>query len=670
MNDLCFSDSEIESVCEELGIPRAALNEKGSQRRAIIDCWDNANVIACPGSGKTTVLLAKLLLLSRRMPFADGRGICVLTHTNVAIDEIKSKLGSKADILFKHPNFFGTIQGFVNKFLAAPALNLYPDITQKRISKIDSDYAYSQKKNEYFKIEFGNNGAKTLRNYLYGQANIGKFKTTTPKERTENTNNLLKSLEFDLVDNIVKRGSGKTFLKNQDNDNYKAIKKLIFTVWEMGCFSYEDAYNFANWYITQHHSRLNPLFEKRFCYLFVDEMQDTQKNQMDIITSVFNDSVIKQYFGDPDQSIFNGISGGDMAWNYNQPNTLKLEISDSKRYSQAISQCINPFKTELSDVAGAASWNSYKPCILLYENPEEALEMFHEEIEKKGLTKDDSYINWKRESSPFNAVGLVGKESEVINEKLVIHSYTDNFSKETTNKKINFNNLVSYFQKRPIEETQQEGTRVYYSLFINAFIELLKLYDIHETRMSLFKDLSIEDQLFISDFKRLIFLWVKDIEADKKTPVDIKNEFLEFFKEKDLDFSGYTFAQDNAVLSQNEFKSNSNFFSKGDIDIKIGTIHSVKGETHMATLLFENQNYSESEADYFFGKASGNLFCGDKYERQKKSFKRIEERLKTAYVAMSRPTHLLCVAMSKERVGCMKCPIEIKEKCNWEVITN
>jgi DNA helicase-2/ATP-dependent DNA helicase PcrA len=209
MNYFEFTESEISSVCEELGIPRDAFDCKESQRRVIIDCWDNANIIACPGSGKTTVLLAKLLLLSRRMPFADGSGICVLTHTNVAIDEIKSKLGTKADILFKHPNFFGTIQSFVNNFLASPALNLYPDIQQKRISKVDSDYAYNQKKNEYFKIEFGTKDVKTLRNYLYGQANIGQFKTTTAKEKTENTNNLLKSLKFDLTDNIVKREKGK-----------------------------------------------------------------------------------------------------------------------------------------------------------------------------------------------------------------------------------------------------------------------------------------------------------------------------------------------------------------------------------------------------------------------------------------------------------------------------
>ena len=58
------------------------------ERRAFIRCMESRDVIACPGSGKTTALLAKILILAKKMPFEDDRGICVLTHTNVAIDEI------------------------------------------------------------------------------------------------------------------------------------------------------------------------------------------------------------------------------------------------------------------------------------------------------------------------------------------------------------------------------------------------------------------------------------------------------------------------------------------------------------------------------------------------------------------------------------------------------
>ena len=90
------------------------------ERRNFIRCMESRDVVACPGSGKTTALLAKLLILAHHMPFTDSRGLCVLTHTNVAIDEIKRRAGGAADALFAHPNYFGTIQGFVNRFLAMP----------------------------------------------------------------------------------------------------------------------------------------------------------------------------------------------------------------------------------------------------------------------------------------------------------------------------------------------------------------------------------------------------------------------------------------------------------------------------------------------------------------------------------------------------------------------
>ena len=62
-----------------------------SEKIAIIECNETKDIKACPGSGKTTALLAKLIILANRMPLPNNQGICVLTHTNVAIDEIKSK---------------------------------------------------------------------------------------------------------------------------------------------------------------------------------------------------------------------------------------------------------------------------------------------------------------------------------------------------------------------------------------------------------------------------------------------------------------------------------------------------------------------------------------------------------------------------------------------------
>ena len=145
---LQVSDADIARV-EGLLLPAGCgFNE---ERRSFIRCMESRDVVACPGSGKTTALLAKLLILASYMPFSDGRGVCVLTHTNVAIDEIKRRAGGAADALFVHPNFFGTIQGFVNRFLAIPA---YRNRFKQPIQVIDNDPFYAEIE-KYYNREIG-----------------------------------------------------------------------------------------------------------------------------------------------------------------------------------------------------------------------------------------------------------------------------------------------------------------------------------------------------------------------------------------------------------------------------------------------------------------------------------------------------------------------------------
>lgn len=90
------------------------------ERKTFILNFGTIDLQAVPGSGKTTALLAKLVVLERKLPFEDGSGILVLSHTNAAIDEIKEKIQKHCPKLFSYPNFIGTIQSFVDEFLAIP----------------------------------------------------------------------------------------------------------------------------------------------------------------------------------------------------------------------------------------------------------------------------------------------------------------------------------------------------------------------------------------------------------------------------------------------------------------------------------------------------------------------------------------------------------------------
>ena len=128
-------------------------NPFDNSRVEIIKKDSSCYVQACPGSGKTTALLAKLIILANKLPFEDGRGICVLTHTNVAIEEIKAKVGPKADVLFSYPNFFGTIQTFLHKYVAAAALHYFYG---SQIQYVDNDIAMAVLLKKYSSLPFDN----------------------------------------------------------------------------------------------------------------------------------------------------------------------------------------------------------------------------------------------------------------------------------------------------------------------------------------------------------------------------------------------------------------------------------------------------------------------------------------------------------------------------------
>src|SRR3989304_6350892 len=106
------------------------------ERIAFIKNFEPIDLQAVPGSGKTTALLAKLLILERYLPFKDGSGILVISHTNAAVNEIKNRIGKYCPKLFSYPNFVGTIQSFVDQFLAVP---YYVICKKKKPVRIDEN---------------------------------------------------------------------------------------------------------------------------------------------------------------------------------------------------------------------------------------------------------------------------------------------------------------------------------------------------------------------------------------------------------------------------------------------------------------------------------------------------------------------------------------------------
>lgn len=83
----------------------------------------SCDVQAVPGNGKTTLLAAKIALLSPNWT-SRTEGICIISHTNAARDEVEKALlkHPTASAFLNYPHFIGTVTGFLHQYLALPYL--------------------------------------------------------------------------------------------------------------------------------------------------------------------------------------------------------------------------------------------------------------------------------------------------------------------------------------------------------------------------------------------------------------------------------------------------------------------------------------------------------------------------------------------------------------------
>src|ERR1700726_409373 len=112
-----MSDEGVRWISNLLNLAPTAFTGAGNDdpRLEALKSQEVMDVEACPGSGKTTLLVAKLGVLSRGWKDLT-RGVCVLSHTNVARREIEAGLGStpEGQRIMGYPHFVGTIHNFIN----------------------------------------------------------------------------------------------------------------------------------------------------------------------------------------------------------------------------------------------------------------------------------------------------------------------------------------------------------------------------------------------------------------------------------------------------------------------------------------------------------------------------------------------------------------------------
>ncbi|MFC2109943.1 UvrD-helicase domain-containing protein [Bacteroidota bacterium] len=625
------------------------------ERLRFIKDFATLDLQAVPGSGKTTALLAKLLILETKLPLINDRAVLVLSHTNTAIDEIKSRIGKYCPKLFSYPHFIGTIQSFVDVFLAIPC---YTNKFKQKPYRIDNEI-YDEQVEKFYDTT-RNVG---LRNYL---------------DRQRDGITFLKSIRLNTELNLISylNGNEENFkIKNKETKTYISLKNFKINLLENGYLHFDDAYFLAEYMISNTPNCIN-VIRQRFNYIFIDEMQDMDLHQYNLLEKIFfrnEDPLCSiQRVGDINQAIFNGFSDSEGVWSYRD--NIKY-INGSYRLSPKIASIVeklaltpNPIEGRNTNLDGSEI--QIKPTIIIYnnENKGNIIEFFANKISK--LINEDLIPN--NEENTYQVVAW--RKEHPDDDKIGLKDYCPNYNEISIKTKIDYRCLNDYLMHFDKEKRTLESIR---KNILNAFLRILRIENIKDendrffTKKKLINKIKSLSEVEYEKLKLNLYKWsIGVIKSDNTIINEIRRyipEFLIFF-DKAIGVS-LAFINNESEHQPNQeegVQTNNNFNFEG-LDLQVGTVHSVKGQTNTASLYLETffgRGYGNYESERLRHQILGDS-VSDTLNTNVSSKEKIKKSAKMAYVGFSRPTHFLCVGIHKDRFD--SCITEI-DRTIWDVI--
>lgn len=636
---LRVTDDDVAWVCDLLLLPKNAFSgaDGNDPRLEILKSNETLDIEACPGSGKTTLLVAKLAILARK--WTDRRrGMCVLSHTNVARREIEQRLGSASQgkRLLAYPHFVGTIHGFVNEFLAIPWLRSKP-----------------------FPIRMINDEVTQARRWSKLPVN-----TQRALEQNRYDPTLLKIAAVDFSVGDVRWGKGGEL--RMTTPTYQAIQAACKAASEEGFFCYDDMFLWGNELLDQV-QEIRKALRGRFPLVFVDEVQDNSELQSALLFRLFSEGtepVVRQRFGDANQAIYQhaGQTEGATTDPFPDPR-IRKDIPNSHRFGQEIADLADPLALEPQDLVGCgpcretiASDTTGKHMIFLFDD-----QTVGSVIRTYADYLLDLFSVEELQTGTFTAVGAIHRsESDDQLPRLIGHYWPD-YDHELTPAEPKPSTFYQYVQAgRKLAGASGETYHVVEKI-ADGILRLVSLSDPladpanRRRKHRYILELLAEKPEVRSSYLELVGALA--VEGYDPCPNDWNEKWSILVRGIAGAIEGALPSTENArsflqwsapnVAEQQtgDSRQRDNIFrypsEEPKVQIRVGSIHSVKGETHTATLVLDTFYYRH------------NLATLKPWLLRQKSGEGTERapnlsRLKQHYVAMTRPSHLLCLAMRED----------------------
>jgi DNA helicase II / ATP-dependent DNA helicase PcrA len=627
------------------------LREFDVSRHEFLRARTTLDVSACPGSGKTTLIVAKLAIMARRWPHRT-KGICVLSHTNAAREEIQRRLRSTVvgPQLLSYPHFIDTIHGFVNRYLALPWLNSngFPSPT------IDDEVTVGYRRRalpyrEYRKVE------------RFLNRKHSSFDEIRLKDR---------DLHVCLGD--------KPFPAGPHTEMYRIARRAVQASSSAGYFCYNEMFIWARALLAEH-SAVSTWLQRRFPVVIIDEMQDTTEHQVEILNAVFppcDSEVALQRIGDPNQEIYDGAPRISSALGGYPDSARCLSIPSSFRFGPSIARFASPFAVVAvgSDglqgagprqVADAPECCSNAVFLFPDASPEGVLDAYGKHVLS---TFSDTALRM----GDVTAIGSVHKDADEIEAghahfpKTVPH-YWSGYTAQIARREPHPRTLVQYVRAAQASVRDGRDLSPGVEKIASGLVRLARRVGSAELvgrraprHRTLVQALAANAEA-LAAYRRLLRAFLIDWESLTPTSWEerLRDVHLVAAALSDTgtsDIQGDDFLlwdEDDPSLAvpaaSSPHDAGPNVYRVSDssrrtVDIRLGSVHSMKGQTHLATLLLSTFWYHHSAKrmlPWLLGRKV-NLSGAGKQDRK---------RLLQTYVAMTRPSHLVCLAVPRSALG-------------------
>lgn len=553
-------------------------------------CTNDGNFVvrACPGSGKTFTVAAKMARLLNKWPFK-YQGIAVISFTNVAWQEIENKLKSEFEIDTpnKHPHFLGTIDSFINNIIFSQYGHLVLNCDSRPILAGEPVYSWKYKRYDRDPYQFFDKVSYDINDEIMPLIPINKFKFRWQK--------------------FTKKGL--------EDKNYSKIEEMKEEFLEKGYANQSDA-NYFSMKLLKSYPDIAKLIALRFPYVIIDEAQDTSDIQMEIINCLFENGLKNLILvGDPDQAIFEWNNAKPELFNHKfnewkDPITMNenwrssQNICDFTYHLSSLESCSDSVNEIVSDCNHVPQIKGYDPN---NDNFDELINSFLDLCLAEGIN-----IN------PSNVAVLARSKDLIIkinSKKSISEDISDMWNQKNYAKELAYSKYL--YDKSMFRESFKLLEKTYISLGKTPIYSDLELSEIiNEKGYFKFKEEIFNLIKLMPKTGSSIGEWIDKFQENCQTNIlpNLKNLDLEI----DDKFRNLTFDEIFYWGNDNEY------------NCRLSTIHQVKGETFEAVMLILKQRATSKSYKKLL---EDNAKISD------------NEELRNLYVGITRPKKILILAV-------------------------